>query len=236
MDKDRPVPTAREILTQPQLEQTARLSGPVSSSPSVSWKVRGTGSYVPLDEERRGCYNWYSHCTQSTLIVCHAGPPPKQRPPNGLDFWIQRLMLLNVFSICWCFGIFCNLCVRPRISRCIFNLISVCVHAWWEMGKTSLFFKNKGCPANTSVHLAYTFLQQWLKCCLIGNTKNVVQVPRENFVMGIICGLFYLSNDCVPQIFFLGRKVWCLNCQTWRRFLIQQKLCICWRAQRCNDH
>lgn len=25
--------------------------------------------------------------------------------------WVQRFMLLNVFSICWCFEIVCNLCV-----------------------------------------------------------------------------------------------------------------------------
>ncbi|CAB1452844.1 unnamed protein product [Pleuronectes platessa] len=39
LDKDGPVPTAREILTQPQLERTAGLSGPGSSSPSVSWEA-----------------------------------------------------------------------------------------------------------------------------------------------------------------------------------------------------
>ncbi|KAK1900097.1 putative oxidoreductase [Dissostichus eleginoides] len=57
LDKDGPVHAAREILTQPQLEQAAHLSGPVSSAPSLSWEVRGTGSYVPLGEQRRGCYN-----------------------------------------------------------------------------------------------------------------------------------------------------------------------------------
>lgn len=48
LDKDRPVPTAQAILTQPQLDQPLGLSRLMSSSPSVSQEVRCTGSYVPL--------------------------------------------------------------------------------------------------------------------------------------------------------------------------------------------
>lgn len=66
------------------------------------------------------------------------------------------------FPLVWCvFKCRQSVCVL-EISMCIFNLISVSPHGWWEMGKTSLSFKINGCLANTSVHLAETFLQQWL--------------------------------------------------------------------------
>lgn len=62
-------------------------------------RLGARGAVFPLANRGGGCYNWCSYCIQSSLIPCHGGPPPEQRPPNGLDFWIQRFGLLYVFSI-----------------------------------------------------------------------------------------------------------------------------------------
>lgn len=81
-DKDGTVHAAQWILTQPQLDQTLRLSGLRSSSPSISWEAKAAERNVPLGEQRKGVVQ--SRCIQSTAITRHSGPPPEQRPPIGL--------------------------------------------------------------------------------------------------------------------------------------------------------
>lgn len=68
--------------------------------------------------------------------------------------------------------------VCPRISMCIFNLILMSLHAWWEMGKPSLSFKAKGRPAKI-----------WL-----GHFRSKADAEGTS-AMNSSCGLFHLRHD-----------------------------------------